>query len=86
MPNEKSRNLDLFWVKRNVQKYANLSRVDSLDSTDDEAEAFSTFKPAGETSSSYVDYYYIYRGPKLVHFCLYEHFSPEFIFLCRWPS
>jgi PIF1-like helicase len=73
MPNEKSRNLDLFWVKRNVRKYANLSRVDSLDSTDDEAEAFSTFKPTGEDSSSYVDY--IYRGPKLVHFCLYEYLS-----------
>ncbi|KAN0075989.1 hypothetical protein V8E54_007259 [Elaphomyces granulatus] len=54
MPNEKSKNLDLFWVKRNVQKYANLSRVDSLDSTDDEAEAFSTFKPTGEASSSYL--------------------------------
>jgi hypothetical protein len=67
------RHLDLFWVKRNVQKYANLSRVDFLDSTDDEAEAFSTFKPTGEDSSPYVDY--IYRGPKLVHFCLYEYLS-----------
>jgi PIF1-like helicase len=73
MPNEKTKHLDLFWVKRNVQKYANLSRVDSLDFTDDEAEAFSTFKPTGEASSSYVDY--THRGPKLVHFCLYEYLS-----------
>ena len=73
MPNEKSRHLDLFWVKRNVQKYANLSRVDFLTSTDDETGTFSTFKPTGEDSSSYVDY--IYRGPKLVRFCLYEYLS-----------
>src|SRR6267378_144142 len=73
MPNEKKKHLDLFWVKRNVQNYANLSRVDSLDFTNDDAEAFSTFKPTGEASSSYVDY--THRGPKLVHFCLYEYLS-----------
>jgi hypothetical protein len=76
MSNEKSRSLNLFWVKRNVQRYANLSRADprpdSLGPVDD-GEAFCTFKPTGEASSSYVDY--IYRGPKLVHFCLYEYMS-----------
>ena len=87
MPNEKSRHLDLFWVKRNVQKYANLSRVDFLDSTDDEAEAFSTFKPTGEDSSSYVDY--IYRGPNSA----YTSTCPKLVYLLvvalpevRFPS
>ncbi|KAN0073285.1 hypothetical protein V8E54_008505 [Elaphomyces granulatus] len=50
----------------------------------------STFKPTGEDSSSYVDY--IYRGLKLVHFCLSEYLSQIGIStrrsapLCRWPN
>ena len=81
MPNEKYKNLNLFWVKQNVQKYANLSRTESQPSTYDEGESFSTFKPTGEASSSYEDY--IYRGPKLVHFCLYEYMSQIGICTCR---
>jgi PIF1-like helicase len=73
MPNEKYKVLDLFCVKLNVRKYANLSRPDSLRPIYDEGDTFSTFKPTGEASSLYIDY--IYRGGRLEHFCLYEYFS-----------
>ena len=39
----------------------------------DEGDTFTQFKPTGEASSSYIDY--IYRDPKLDHFCLYEYMS-----------
>ena len=75
MPNEKYKVLDLFVIKRKVREYANISRPgdDSLNSVYDEGETFSQFKPTGEDSSWYTDY--IYRGPKVEHFCLYEYMS-----------
>jgi hypothetical protein len=77
MPNEKYRNLNLFWVKRAVRGYAAQSRpllqASTAESDFEEDETYAKFHPVEQPTPSYIDY--VHRGPRVSQFCLYEYMS-----------
>ncbi|KAN0079650.1 hypothetical protein V8E54_004864 [Elaphomyces granulatus] len=77
MPNEKYRNLNLFYVKLAVRTYANQSRplqqASTAESVVDDGQTYSNFHPVEKPTSSYIDY--VHRGPRVSRFCLYEYMS-----------